>query len=69
VTTLSIGRAPTTKSADQLRAERRDRRAARGRTVDVVLELAQFAVLVVLGSLLLFGSGPFEGTRLLLFGG
>lgn len=68
MTTLHIGAAPVAKTAGQVAAERRDRRAARGRAVDVVLELATFAVLVVLLSLLFYGSDPFEGTKLLLLG-
>lgn len=56
MTTLSIGVAPVAKTADQLRAERRDRAAARGRLVGRVLEMAQLFVLS-LGFLLVLVAG------------
>lgn len=74
MTTLSIGRAPVTKAADQLRAEERDRRAARSALVGHVLDgavcAAQVALclLLVLGVYGLYGGNPFAGAFLLLFG-
>lgn len=56
MTTLAIGAAPITKTADQLRAEQRDRVAARRRLVGRVLELAQATVLGV-GFLLVLVAG------------
>jgi hypothetical protein len=56
VTALHIGAAPVTKTADQLKAERRDTLAARRALVGRVLELAQAATLGV-GFLLVLVAG------------
>lgn len=56
MTTLTIGAAPVTKTADQLRAERRARDAVVHRLVGHVLETAQFFVLA-LGFLLVLVAG------------
>jgi hypothetical protein len=56
VTALRIGAAPVAKTADQLKAERRDTLAARRALVGRVLELAQAATLGV-GFLLVLVAG------------
>lgn len=56
MTMLSVGRAPVSKSADQLRAERRDRAAARHRLVGTALDYATNMVFA-LGFLLVLVAG------------
>ena len=56
MTTLSIGAAPVTKTADQLAAEKRDCLVARGALVGRILDLAQAAVLGI-GFLLVLVAG------------
>lgn len=56
MTTLAIGSAPVHKGADQLRAERRDRVAARRALVGRLLGYAQTVVLA-LGLLLVLVAG------------
>lgn len=68
VTALRIGAPPAAKTTGQLAAERRDRRAARSVLVDMVVETATLTTMSTLLVLLLYGSGPFEGAKLLLLG-
>lgn len=71
MTTLPIGAPPITKTADQVRAERRDRAARRAQVIANIGDAAVVARSVVLTLLVFyiaFGIGPFAGAFLLTIG-